>query len=603
MWFSVSCLAAIAVVVVTYDGKRIPQFVSGLSLNTVISVLSTAARFGLVFVVGVSIGQSKWCWFNRSGRRLHDVQAMDDASRGPMGAFSIIPSRVRGGLATMGALITLVMIAFSPFLQQLVEYPPHFTIQPDSIALAPQTLTYSDFSMNDMYSSVSYPNVNSVIEAGIWSAQKAFDQEPTCPTGRCSWSSFKSVGWCSKCEDRTSLANLGNCTLDTLLQNKTDLSKVCMLDLGNGVKAPFISGLPSVELNDGKTRGRFRFNYTSESIWPVNYGGLGLLGLLDVESSNASYQNDTDYIGIRNPLIVLWHLAVEYVQHSGAPNALALDLFRVMEASLCVLTLCEKTLSLDRTDGTTTWTDESTAYGNVFTNGVSVTRFGESREEKALCWQAGDGDVDLIAVGNETSFVDRSGRAFCPVERYSDSLQQLMRQEKVNAEFFMAKTVEGLYALAVAVSPLTPTNSYTVGQSSTRTMSDRVESIAHALTNYGLRNTNDTVRGRAFTEVTFVRVRWRWIILPILLELASIVLLVCTIVHSQSEGGPIWKSSVLALIYHGVNELHGEATHGIQCLSDMEITAKAMDVQLFRSEDGLNSVLKRKGHHTTAQEE
>jgi hypothetical protein len=59
--FSIGCLVAITAVVGAYDGKRIPRLASGLTLNTIISVLSTAARSSLVFVVSAAVGQLKWC--------------------------------------------------------------------------------------------------------------------------------------------------------------------------------------------------------------------------------------------------------------------------------------------------------------------------------------------------------------------------------------------------------------------------------------------------------------------------------------------------------------------------------------------------------------
>lgn len=56
MVFCISCLAGIVILLGAYDGKRIPQLASGLTLNTIVSVLSTMARSGLIFVVSAVIG-------------------------------------------------------------------------------------------------------------------------------------------------------------------------------------------------------------------------------------------------------------------------------------------------------------------------------------------------------------------------------------------------------------------------------------------------------------------------------------------------------------------------------------------------------------------
>lgn len=200
----------------------------------------------------------------KSGRRLHDMQAMDTASRGPLGALSILPRRIGGGVAISCCAITISLIVFSPFLQQLVEYPTRSVVQPGLVALASQNLAYPS------YFQAAHRGLDKAIEAGIWSAPRPFDQEPACPTGQCLWSNFKSVGWCNQCENKTSLVELKNCTLETVLRNKTDLSQLCVIDLGEGVKTSFLTDTP---LAIGDNTIVVRSNYTAESIWQVNRAG------------------------------------------------------------------------------------------------------------------------------------------------------------------------------------------------------------------------------------------------------------------------------------------------------------------------------------------
>ena len=59
---------------------------------------------------------------------------------------------------------------------------------------------------------------------------------------------------------------------------------------------------------------------------------------------------------------------------------------------------------------------------------------------------------------------------------------------------------------------------------------------------------------------------------------------------------------MLALIYHAVDELRGQETLAAERLSGMEVTAKATDIQLFKSEDGLNSLSKRSGYRPVDQD-
>jgi hypothetical protein len=230
-----------------------------------------------------------------------------------------------------------------------------------------------------------------------------------------------------------------------------------------------------------------------------------------------------------------------------------------------------------------------------------------------LCWQAKDGDPDLTSFDKENYAVNKDEKAFCPLEDYAYNIQKSLQgqfDEEFRVDIRNRQDVE-LTTFSPGGDGVDPIFMYefnsgrfsTVGPQSTRNLSQRMESIAVSLTNWGLQTTNDTVRGEAFAEESYVRVRWQWIALPVFLELASLPLLVLTIIHSRREGVPLWKSSALALIYHRVDELRGEESLATERLSGMEITAKTVDVQLVKSEDGVNSLSKRSGYRAVDQDE
>lgn len=204
--FSMACVGAVAVVVGFYDGEPIPQFPSGITLNTIISILSTAARSALVYVISATIGQLKWHWFSNKGRRLRDMQALDDASRGPLGSIVVLFAFMGSSIALLGGIITVMVIAFGPFLQQLLEYPTH-TIEPAaSEAKIIRNLNYSSLgSLSRMVWPIANddgvvdfkvmldplgPKVNYAIKSGLYSDPKVFELAPTCSTSSCSWEYF-----------------------------------------------------------------------------------------------------------------------------------------------------------------------------------------------------------------------------------------------------------------------------------------------------------------------------------------------------------------------------------------------------------------------------
>ena len=264
MALSIGCLAAIAIIVNIYDGAPLPQWRGGVTLNTVIAVLSTTARSGMIFVVSATMGQLKWCWLGQTRRRLVDMQVMDDASRGPLGATRILTSLTGGTMATLGAVTTVLMVAFSPSLQKLLSYPLHEVEQTHLSGLAPRNLNYTSFFANGNTSL----DLFKAIETGLWSEPRLLELA-TCPTTRCEWDNFKSVGWCSKCTDLTDSAVLSDCNIMQSLQNTSSPTASCGLSFGIGEEV--LLALPPSNTTDlSFTRRTIRV--AAESIWLLSDG-------------------------------------------------------------------------------------------------------------------------------------------------------------------------------------------------------------------------------------------------------------------------------------------------------------------------------------------
>ena len=72
-----------------------------------------------------SIGQAKWLLYRKEGRDLIDFHTIDEASRGPWGAFQLLYRFWDGRtiLASAGAFVVLTSLAVDPFTQQILSYP------------------------------------------------------------------------------------------------------------------------------------------------------------------------------------------------------------------------------------------------------------------------------------------------------------------------------------------------------------------------------------------------------------------------------------------------------------------------------------------------
>jgi hypothetical protein len=127
-------------------------------------------------------------------------------------------------------------------------------------------------------------------------------------------------------------------------------------------------------------------------------------------------------------------------------------------------------------------------------------------------------------------------------------------------------------------------------QWSSGNFSSKLEGVAAALTSYGLSTSNNAVAGRVFLPQPYVRVRWLWIELPAFLQLASLVLFLSTVVYSRRIGVPTWKSSLLTICYHEVEELHERGR--VTLLSDMDKASSTTSIQFFRGQEDSGFLLR-----------
>jgi hypothetical protein len=561
MVFSNGCVVAIAFTVGYHNSDPIPTLPSGVTLNALISVLSTAARAALFFVVSSSIGQLKWCWLIRRDRRLQDIQVMDEASRGPLGAIWVLVRWTGGPLATLGATITICMIAFSPFLQQLVAYPTDFAEQSSPEATVPRAVN-SPLLWWDV-TNVSYHNrlveggdgLGNLLQAYDAFGPQVFTPVTRCPTTQCTWTGYKSVGWCSKC--RKTSGRLIDCVAkDHLTDPASNASEYltsrhfCQITVGNpetpSVSAPYLMQQSRVP-TDLRT---ISLTYWTDHVWAVNV---------------STFVAD-DHTVIERPIITFTHAVTSPVEnvfqdlYNSDQPALRID-----HINQCVLTLCERTYNAETKDGITDWKVTFTDYGKRFRSGS--------------CWRPEDSadDVVLTSTDEGRTCINETERASCPVGTYHAWMKQIGMVDT---------TRNWLYNF---------THSYQ-GPDDSSSQLDRdprsyLKGLATSLTNYGTSLSNLSAVGKAFLPVVTVHVRWQWISLPALLELASVILFLSTIIYSRRIGVPIWKSSLLAISYHQVEDLRED--RAIFRLSEMDKASNDASVQISRSGDAQGFMLRR----------
>lgn len=164
-----------------FDDRRIPRLSFGITLNSIISIFSTAAKSSLMFGIASAIGQCKWDGFNNETHyhALRDLEHIDEASRGPLGALRMLFTPARSSIASMGAIVTLLMLAVDPFVQQILRYQEEPNAVASELAWTEQVLAPTFFSNN------SDPPYYGAINSALWNDDLSYESQAHCPTGNC----------------------------------------------------------------------------------------------------------------------------------------------------------------------------------------------------------------------------------------------------------------------------------------------------------------------------------------------------------------------------------------------------------------------------------
>jgi len=117
----------------------------------------------------------------------------------------------------------------------------------------------------------------------------------------------------------------------------------------------------------------------------------------------------------------------------------------------------------------------------------------------------------------------------------------------------------------------------------------RIGNLATSMTN-NIRQQNDSgsapFKGQAFTTETYVRVRWAWFSYPAIVIASSLLYLVGTILETTYRDVAIWKSSNMAMLFHGqALGLDDPDRVPVTTLSEMSALYKDIKVDLVQMDD------------------
>ena len=148
---AIGCASSIVATLFFMDGKPLQEWKLPIQPNSLVAIFSTVAKSALLFAIGEGVGQLKWLYFEKP-RVLSQMENFDQASRGPWGA-SIFLWNVRGTalLASLGAFLTVLLLAFEPITQQVIEFSTHISLQRNQTGWYSTAYAWPEERLNQTY--------------------------------------------------------------------------------------------------------------------------------------------------------------------------------------------------------------------------------------------------------------------------------------------------------------------------------------------------------------------------------------------------------------------------------------------------------------------
>ena len=568
-----------------------------ISLNSIIAIYAVLLKASIALVVAEGIGQLKWSWFGKV-RPLADLVNYDDASRGPSGALSLL-WRLRGRhfLASLGAVITVLALATDPFAQQIVHYRDCSIPVPGMNSSLPRTNYYYEeggLHTGALYQSI-VPGVQSAINAGVFSPSGSPDAE--CQTGNCTWVlEYSSVGWCSACEDITHLLSITNHTSHVTEGNSN---------------YTFTQWNLTTVLPDGGL-----------GVWMVSetgteeYAAMGATPVNSQDVPGEAFVTSIDFVLGQNLMGTMNPSTGESWPDCNSTAANATWKCQGYGASRCQLFSCVKTFNASVNTGRLTETLIGTSSnwgGNGTDDALTMLdthciNSGERQSLESLGYDIRDNERWLAYnITFMLSTWPELNDTFPESMVIRDCLYAVDMTFMNSLDGYLVSLFSGNVTGPV-VAPEAPLGEFSgpqalqaffnFGDVTLQRVDDTFANITASLTNYirqnSVANFSTPALGVASQDKTCIVVRWPWLLFPATLVLLTLIFFVLTLLETRPTGTrpDIWKSSPLALLYHGLAHEDGRgaalrASNNMAHIDGMQALADATAVKLNSSNDGV----------------
>ncbi|KAM0263726.1 hypothetical protein ACHAQJ_001040 [Trichoderma viride] len=540
---SAAILISIAVILDSLNGKRQPSW-EHVSLNSLISWLSTAAKFCVLVPLTRGLGQLKWVWFSEKERPLSDLEEFDSASRGIFGSAKLL-WRLRGlNFAVIGSLAIILASGLDPFIQNLIHYYPNAVSDPSQLAYLANASTYT--AVGPLIGG-DLDDVNQGLKANVYNAilnpessQVWAQPQYVCNTGNCTWEPVASIGICPFCSDISTDLSM-SCKSSEIPETDQNYQN-CTVSLPHGFAAWFVdgglNGSPMIIGNSVQNNNVNALVYKNHTL-PVIQGILALL-------------NDTN-----QGLI----MGLTKETHFIATECALAPCVRSVQASVRRSIYNESTpiywFELANT------TADSNSVWNVTINPPWGPDLGvQEGQSFGISFEALDAlsaYISTIFSGNVRILSDDQD-----FDAWSaDILQAIYYGDFANCDNPLDKVGCAVNNVAKAMSKSFWDTPYI---------------------NYGIDGAHMAI-GETFVSLTFVQIRWWWLAFPVAIWVLSVVTLLGTVWKTRRAQVQTWRNSQLPLVFLHLHEDHEAAGSYDVSNAGFSTKAKKLRVKLYAPED------------------
>ncbi|KAI2614861.1 hypothetical protein GGR54DRAFT_321220 [Hypoxylon sp. NC1633] len=533
-----AAVGAMMGVLAWYNERALPEWPYYITLNALIALLATIATASMSVSLQNGLSQLKWIRFKDAQAPLADMEVFDEASRGTWGALKLLTSARGGFLGSFGAVVAIVALALGPFAQQVVTYQTR-AVETQQGASINRALNYTGALPSNTSSTGFVPilPLKSAVYNGLFAengrpgAALAFE----CQSGNCTWDTYETLAVCHECVDLT----------------------------------PFIQQYCAPASND--TDGESDTNANVGCGWQVPQGArlASAAEVFSMTSHVPAARGDMPH----STLVKLIFMGTE---EAGPVVPVGSSSTRPW-ARQCVLAACVQTL-------------ESTVASGVLRERV-VDSYVNTTVLDISGPADGGGDRDAyVANPRRRGDEDGNGEGAFYVLGISSLLAMRGWFASVFATGGAVRAPSSFNRTVTSSSSSSSGNNndgvvvnLTVGISSGETFfdSDVVTAFYWNYYQYGsgsggeddeggldmlMRDTatsmtvafrsfvgSEAVRGRATAVESYVRVRWGFAVLPIVVVAGAAVFLAAAAHRAKRSRTPVWKSSAMAVLLHGLD--------------------------------------------------